>query len=67
MFRKKYLYEEIINVLNKIQKVEDPIYFVLGLLEELLSSDNDVYISHSAKLGMNWNELRDANDRYIST
>ena len=65
--RKKHIYEEIVNVLNETQKVDNPIYFALGSLEEFICNNNDVHISDSDDIGMNWNELREANDRYINT
>lgn len=65
--RKKFIYDEIMKIMNGTKSVDNPIYFVLGSLEEFLSNNNDVHISDSDEIEMNWNELRDANDRYIST
>lgn len=65
--RKKFIYDEIVEIINGTQLVDNPLYFVLGSLEEFISNNNDVRISDSIALGMNWNDLRDINDRYIST
>ena len=65
--RKKFIYDEIIEIIGGTKFVDNPVYFVLGSLEELICDNNNVHISDSDELGMSWNELRDANDRYIST
>ncbi len=41
--RKKFIYDEVIEILNGIKKVDNPIYFVLGSLEEFISNPNQVY------------------------
>ena len=65
--RKKFIYDEIEEIMNGKKYVDNPVYFVLGSLEEFLSNNNEVHISDSDELGISWNDLRDANDRYIST
>lgn len=65
--RKKYIYDEITEILDETKTSDNPLYFVLGSLEEFISNNNAVHISDSDMLGINWNDLRDANDRYIST
>ena len=65
--RKKSIYDEIIEIMNGTKSVDNPIYFILGSLEEFLSNNNVIHVSDSDALGINWNDLRDANDRYIST
>ena len=65
--RKKFIYDEVMEIMNRTKSVDNPVYFVLGSLEEFISDNNDVHISNSNALGMSFSELRDANDRYIST
>ena len=63
--RKKFVYEEIIEIINGKGHLDNPVYFVLGSLEELITDNNSIPMSDSQRLGMDWNDLRDANDRYI--
>lgn len=63
--RKKFIYNEIIDVLDGKQKESNPLYFVLGSLDEFISNNN--HISMGEYNGKDFNEIRDKNDRYIST
>ena len=59
--RKKEIYDEIVDILNVNNEVKDPIYFVLGSLEEFMSNNNFIYPSV-----LNYSEAREKNDRYSS-
>ena len=63
--RKKFIYEEIFNILEGKQNESNPVYFVLGSLEEFISNNN--HISMGEYDGHYFAEIRDKNDRYIST
>ena len=58
--RKKFLYDEVISVLKKEQKEDNPIYFVLGSLEEFMCCNNFLSMEYE-----NFVELRNKNDKYI--
>ena len=58
--RKKFIYDEITNVLNSSQKEKEPLYFVLGSLEEFMSNDNFINSSET-----NYAEVKAKNDDYI--
>lgn len=62
--RKQFVYEEILRIINGEQIENNPVYFILGSLEEFLL-ENFVCTNDCLKLGITFNELRDANDRYI--
>lgn len=57
--RKKFVYDEIMDILNGTQNVNEPLYFVLGSLEEFISNNN--FINPSTE---NYIEVREKNDRY---
>lgn len=63
--RKKFTYDEIFDILDGKQKESNPLYFVLGSLEEFISNNN--HISMGEYDGKDFAEIRDKNDRYIST
>ena len=63
--RKKFTYDEIFDILDGKQKESKPLYFVLGLLDEFISNNN--HISMGEYDGKDFTEIRDKNDRYIST
>lgn len=58
--RKKFVYDEILDILSHKKAVEEPLYFVLGSLEEFMSNDNFVNLSDSM-------ENVNKNDEYIKT
>ena len=58
--RKKFIYDEINNALNGSQKEKEPLYFVLGSLEEFMSNDNFINVSET-----NYVEVKAKNDEYI--
>lgn len=58
--RKKFIYDEIISVINGSQVENDPLYFVLGSFEEFISNNN--YINPSEE---NYNENKLKNEEYI--
>ncbi len=70
--RKKFVYDEIVEILNGNKSVDDPLYFVLGSLEEFMCNQNQVYAEDVDKSkwkngvidGHDIKELRDKNDRY---
>lgn len=62
--RKKFVYDELIEIINGIKKVEEPIYFILGSLEEFICNNN--FISSGELDGKEFFELREKNDNYIS-
>ena len=61
--RKKFLYEEIIRIVNGEQKENDPIHFMLGSLNEFMRDDNFVSFGEE-EAGIGFVELRDKNDLY---
>lgn len=71
--RKKVLYNEAMDILNGKQKVDEPIYFVLGSLTEFMCSDNQIYATDVDKSkwkdgkidGKDEIELKNKNDHYI--
>lgn len=66
--RKKFVYEEIIEIMDGTKSVDDPVYFILGSLKEFLCTCNGgIPLADGDASGMNLKDLRDANDRYIST
>lgn len=56
--RKKYIYDEIIDIVNGNKSVDNPLYFILGSLEEFMCVQNQIYLENDTK------ELREKNDRY---
>ena len=62
--RKKIIYDEINDILNGTKKVDNPIYFVLGSLEEFICNNNFVYMSDSEYWEKGWDDLRNRNDIY---
>ena len=62
--RKKIIYDEINDILNGTKKVDNPIYFVLGSLEEFIRNNNFVYMSDSEYWEKGWDDLRNRNDIY---
>lgn len=62
--RKKVIYDEIIDILKGNKEVDNPIYFVLGSLEEFICNNNFVYMSDGDKWEKGWEDLRTRNDRY---
>ncbi len=61
--RKKFIYQEVIDILNKSKKVEDPIYFVLGSLEEYMC--NNCFVQHLNIDDKEFTKYRNLNDDYI--
>lgn len=57
--RKSSIYNEVLEVLEKKKKVEDPLYFAVGSAQEFICNQNDV-----DRKSNNFVELRDKNDRY---
>ncbi len=70
--RKKIVYDEIIDILNGNKNVDNPLYFILGSLEEFMCNQNQIYSEDVDKNkwengvidGNDIKELRDKNDRY---
>lgn len=70
--RKKFIYDEIFAILNGNKIVDNPLYFVLGSLEEFMCSQNQIYPEDVDKSkwqnglidGNDIKEIRDKNDRY---
>ena len=62
--RKKSIYDEINEILSGTKKVDNPIYFVLGSLEEFICNNNVIYISDGEKWEKGWEDLRKKNDTY---
>ena len=60
--RKKLVYDEIMGILSHNIIEKEPLYFVLGSLEEFMSNDNSVFSSDPL-----WIENRNKNDAYIKT
>ena len=74
--RKKFLYDEIARIIMNEQKEKEPIYFVLGSLEEFMCNGNmlnynDVdkskWINGKVIDGKDIAELRNKNDLYTSS
>lgn len=74
--RKKYLYDEIVRIIRNEQKEEEPLYFVLGSLEEFMCNGNilnynDVdkskWINGKIVDGKDFAELRNKNDLYTNS
>ena len=72
--RKKYLYDEIVRVIRNEQK--EPLYFVLGSLEEFMFNgnmlnyndvDKDKWINGKIINGKDFIELRNKNDLYTNS
>lgn len=57
--RKKIIYDELMDIINGTNEVDNPIYFMLGTLEEFMCNDN--FINPSTE---NYLENRDKNDKY---
>ena len=62
--RKKIIYDEICEILNGTKTVDNPLYFVLGSLEEFICNNNFVYMSDSEHWEKGWEDLRNRNDVY---
>ncbi len=62
--RKKIIYDEINEILSGTKKVDNPIYFVLGSLEEFICNNNVIYLSDGEKWEKGWEDLRKKNDTY---
>ena len=58
--RKKIIYNEIIDILDGKQNEKEPVYFVLGSLEEFICNNNFIYSSEN-----DYNNIREKNDKYI--
>lgn len=74
--RKKFIYNEIIDVLDGKQKESNPLYFVLGSLDEFICNNNFMSAEDVDKSkwkdgkiidGKDIAELRNKNDRYSAT
>lgn len=63
--RKKFIYDEIIEIINKEEISYETIYFILGSLEEFMCENN--HISMGENDSKTFTELRDKNDEYIKT
>lgn len=63
--RKKFIYDEINDILKGNKQVDNPIYFVLGSLEEFICNNNFVYMSDGDQWNKGWQDLRIRNDRYV--
>lgn len=55
--RKKFVYDEVMDILDGNKKVENPIYFVLGSLEEFMCNNN--FISFGGMSGEDFAKMRD--------
>lgn len=62
--RKKIIYDEINDILKGNKEVDNPIYFVLGSLEEFICNNNFVYMSDGDQWEKGWEDLRNRNDIY---
>lgn len=62
--RKKFIYDEINDILKGNKEVDNPIYFVLGSLEEFICNNNFVYMSDGDQWEKGWEDLRNRNDIY---
>lgn len=58
--RKKFIYDEITEVLSGQKSEKEPLYFVLGSLEEFMSNNNSISASES-----NYAVVKEKNDEYI--
>ena len=74
--RKKYLYDEIVRIIRNEQKEKEPLYFVLGSLEEFMCNGNmlnynDVdkskWINGKIIDGKDFIELRNKDDLYTNS
>lgn len=74
--RKKYLYDEIVRIIRNEQKEEEPIYCILGLLEEFMCNrnklfwedvDKDKWINGKIIDGKDFVELRNKDDLYTNS
>lgn len=74
--RKKYLYDEIVRIIRNEQKEKEPLYFVLGSLEEFMCNGNmlnynDVdkskWINGKIIEGKDFIELRNKDDLYTNS
>lgn len=74
--RKKYLYDEIVRIIRNEQKEKEPLYFVLGSLEEFMCNGNmlnynDVdkskWINGKIIDGKDFVELRNKDDLYTNS
>ena len=63
--RKKYIIDEIDNIINKDEISYDTICFILGLLEEFMCSNNHIAMGEYDSI--TFTELRDKNDEYVNT
>ena len=61
--RKKFLYDEIIKIVNGEQKENDPVHFMLGSLNEFMRDDNFGSFGED-EVGIGFVELRNKNDLY---
>lgn len=61
--RKRFLYDEIIKIVNGEQKENDPVHFMLGSLNEFMRDDNFVSFGEE-EAGIGFVELRNKNDLY---
>ena len=62
--RKKFIYDEIKEILNGTKEVNNPLSFVLGSLEEFICNNNFVYMHDSENWEKGWEDLRNRNDIY---
>lgn len=62
--RKKFIYDEINDILNGTKKVDNPLYFVLGSLEEFICNNNFLHISDAENWEKGWKDLKNRNDIY---
>ena len=74
--RKKYLYDEIVRIIRNEQKEKEPLYFVLGSLEEFMFNgnmlnyndvDKDKWINGKIIDGKDFVELRNKDDLYTNS
>ncbi len=59
--RKKFIYDEIVDILNGKTNVDKPIYFVLGSLDEFMCNSNFIYPSED-----DYMNNREKNDKYMA-
>ncbi len=63
--RKKFVYDEINGILDgTIDSISNPIYFVLGSLEEFISSNNYINPSDDLYNNLKYSELINKNNNY---
>lgn len=60
--RKQFIYDEIMDILRGNQSVEQPLYFILGSLEEFISNSNSISFSEP-----NFMDIKSKNDKYIKS